>query len=316
MSPRIPVTVIGGFLGSGKTTLLNQLLRAEHGERVALLINDFGAINIDAALVSSRDADTVALTNGCVCCSIGDDLTQALIKVIEAKSPYDRVFIEASGVSDPKKIAQLVSAAPELQLELVVVMIDATSILKLLRDARIIDTILSQLHAADLAVINKTDLVNLEELLQVHRRLESELSKIPVFETSHSMVPWSMISKNIQASTSHELSYAQQYEPAKSDPKNSIDHTQIFDTWSGMTLAVKSIDQWKNELDELTRDLLRLKGVVRSKEHGWSEIQAVGRRIEISPAFAAPKSKIGSIAAISAKGKLPREGLQCFCKER
>ncbi|MEO8937593.1 MAG: GTP-binding protein, partial [Burkholderiaceae bacterium] len=71
--------VIGGFLGAGKTTLLNRLLRESQGQRLAVLVNDFGTLNIDAELVASNAGDTIALTNGCVCCSIGDDLTTALI---------------------------------------------------------------------------------------------------------------------------------------------------------------------------------------------------------------------------------------------
>ncbi|WP_343231026.1 GTP-binding protein [Variovorax sp. WS11] len=76
MKQRLPLTVIGGFLGAGKTTLVNRWLREAEGKRIAVLVNDFGALNIDAALIVGASGDTIALTNGCVCCQIGDDLSR------------------------------------------------------------------------------------------------------------------------------------------------------------------------------------------------------------------------------------------------
>ena len=119
MTSRIPFTVIGGFLGAGKTSLLNHWLRSQNGHRTALLVNDFGELNIDASLIAQQHADTLALTNGCVCCNLGDDLSQALIQVLDAQPPFESVVVEASGVSDPGRIAQLAQAAPELQRDAV-----------------------------------------------------------------------------------------------------------------------------------------------------------------------------------------------------
>ena len=76
--PRLPLTVIGGYLGAGKTTLLNRLLSEPHGQKIMVMVNDFGAINIDAALIERADGDTLSLTNGCVCCTMGNDLFMAL----------------------------------------------------------------------------------------------------------------------------------------------------------------------------------------------------------------------------------------------
>ena len=112
MGQRLPFTVIGGFLGAGKTTLLNHWLRHADGQRLAVLVNDFGALNIDAGLIKAHSGDTIALTNGCVCCQIGDDLSMALIGVLQQRERFDAVVVEASGVSDPWRIAQLAWPIP------------------------------------------------------------------------------------------------------------------------------------------------------------------------------------------------------------
>ena len=99
--PPIPLTVVAGFLGAGKTTFINRLLRGGHGRRITVIVNDFGDINIDATLITHRDADVIALSNGCVCCSLGGNLSAALMRVCQAPEPPDHLLIEASGVSDP-----------------------------------------------------------------------------------------------------------------------------------------------------------------------------------------------------------------------
>ncbi len=106
MVNQIPVTIIGGYLGAGKTTLLNSLLSGAHGVKLAVIVNDFGSINIDAALVANRDGETISLTNGCVCCSIGDNLALTLHDLAEQANGPEHVVIEASGVADPSKIAR------------------------------------------------------------------------------------------------------------------------------------------------------------------------------------------------------------------
>ena len=90
----VPVAVVGGYLGAGKTTLINHLLSSPHGLRLAVLVNDFGAIDIDADLLSAHEGDTISLSNGCVCCAIGDALGDALDRVLEADPPPDRIVAE------------------------------------------------------------------------------------------------------------------------------------------------------------------------------------------------------------------------------
>ena len=101
---RIPFTLLGGYLGAGKTTLLNRLLVDAHGQRIAVLVNDVGAVNVDAALIADHDGETLELTNGCVCCAIADDFVTTLERVRAMAPKPDRVVMELSGVAEPARL--------------------------------------------------------------------------------------------------------------------------------------------------------------------------------------------------------------------
>lgn len=126
----IPFTVIGGFLGAGKTTLLNRLLCGAEGRRFAVLVNDFGALDIDSRLVVAHGGDTVALANGCLCCTIGDSLVTTVLGLLERPERFDHIVVEASGVADPGRIADLAVLEPRLSRDGVIVVVDAAEVRK------------------------------------------------------------------------------------------------------------------------------------------------------------------------------------------
>ena len=180
----IPLTVIGGFLGAGKTTLVNHLL-ATGAKRWGVLVNDFGTINVDAALIAASDGQTMALTNGCVCCNMGDDLGDGLAAMAARTPPPEHVIVEASGVGDPWRIAQIALIEPGFTLEPLVVLVDATALPAQLNDRWIADTVARQLAFAEIVVINKTDLADPNQLATVRAGIAELRPQARVIETSH-----------------------------------------------------------------------------------------------------------------------------------
>ncbi len=151
----IPLTILGGFLGAGKTTALNRLLQ-DATDRIGVLVNDFGAINVDAALITAMGGDVLQLTNGCVCCAVGPDLSDSLARMV-GLAP-DRIVVEASGVADPWRLAQVARLQPGIALDAVLVLADATAFPTHLADPWLADTLARQVQRADLVALSKCDL--------------------------------------------------------------------------------------------------------------------------------------------------------------
>ncbi len=147
-APPIVLAVIGGYLGAGKTTLLNHVLAHAGGRRIAVLVNDFGDINIDAALIRERSSDVIALENGCICCSIGGRLADALIAIAARPERPELLLIEASGVSDPAKVAQIGMLDPAFRLHGIIVAVDAERLEATLGDALVGDIATRQIGLA------------------------------------------------------------------------------------------------------------------------------------------------------------------------
>ncbi len=155
----IPVTIIGGYLGAGKTTLINRLLAGDHGRRLAVLVNDFGAIDIDSALIDAHDGETISLSNGCVCCSTADALGDALDRVLALSPAPDQIVIEASGVADPAKIANYGLGWPGLRLDAVITVADGLHLRQRAEDKFVGHLVRQQLQVGDLILVSKTDLI-------------------------------------------------------------------------------------------------------------------------------------------------------------
>jgi G3E family GTPase len=157
MNP-LPLTVISGYLGAGKTTLINRLLAGSHRLKLMVMVNDFGAINIDQALIAAQGKDVIALTNGCVCCTMGADLFMALGDALDRRPRPDHLIIEASGIADPKAIANTAIAEPDMRYAGIVTLVDALNIQTLLNDPLVAPQVQQQIAAADLVVQTKAEM--------------------------------------------------------------------------------------------------------------------------------------------------------------
>ena len=202
MSQPIPLTVLGGFLGAGKTTVLNHLLSAPHGLRLMVLVNDFGAVNIDASLIRAASGDgVVSLRNGCVCCSMGGELMNTLMRIERQADHIDGLIIEGSGVSDPRKIAQIGMLGDGFALQGIITVVDAAAILEQSRDSYIGDTIRQQIRHAHVILLNKIDLIDAAARQEVLSWLAENAAATPVYMGEQGRYDWSLLLQDLVPET-------------------------------------------------------------------------------------------------------------------
>ncbi len=280
----VPVTLLTGFLGAGKTTLLNRILNGQHGLRVGVLVNDFGAINIDAELVAGVEQNMINLTNGCVCCEIRDDLVDSLEQLLMREDAIDYVLLEASGVSDPAGIVMtFLDQKYErlLRLDSITCIVDAEAVFAHGDNEALNMLKLRQIGFADLIVLNKVDLVGPEHVEVVKEWIDHHLHRIRIIEATRCDVPLEILLAVGRFDPAHVVSQHKGHE-------HHYGHgtlASMFQTWSfesDRPLSLEALRQMVRR--ELPASIYRCKGIVYTADHPDKRftLQVVGRRTEIS----------------------------------
>lgn len=294
MPQSTPVTIISGFLGAGKTTLLNHLLTQAHGLKIAVLVNDFGAINIDAQLVETVTDEVVNLANGCICCVMRDDLMTAVWGVLERPDPPDYIVIEASGVADPSAIAFTIASAARhggVRLDAVVTVADAENLLDE-QPAEVKTLMQSQLEVAQIVVLNKTDRVTAAQLNGCKQRILDIAPTTRIIESQFAEVAVALL--------------LDVYEDSVTFLTGAADDPHIkFATWALDTpRPARSFRVISAAMQQLPEGMLRVKGFVYIADMPEQAlvVHRVGQRTDFKPGHKWPGVPGTKLVAIGLPG--------------
>jgi len=311
----IPTTLLTGFLGAGKTTLLQRLLADPQGIRFGVLVNDFGAVNIDAELVAETEGDRVSLANGCVCCTIRDDLVEAVQRLLASDPPPDRLVIEASGVSRPIAIVEaLEDAALEgrVALDGLFCLVDAAGFREL--DYAATELAIEQAGAADLVLLNKCDLAGPADLAAVETSLRGPLPKLRLLQTRYAEVPRALLfgleRESRPEAAGHEHHGHGHDHGHDHDHDHGDGHLEDFTSWSWRSAAPLDEAAFRNAVRRLPPGLLRAKGVLAfaGRPEARGVFQLVGRRSSLTFEEGRPPRE-SALVAIGRPGDLEPEAL-------
>lgn len=274
--PPVPLTILSGFLGVGKTTLLNRLLAADlKGRRVALIVNDFGKVVVDGSLIRSRGEKMLQLKNGCICCSLQQNLVEGLAELLRADS-FDHIVMETSGVTSLVSLLDVLKSElpvfKAIRIEQVVTVVDAERFLVM---RRAFAFVVDQVQHADTILMNRCDRVSDPDRQAVHEALRELNPAARIVETQYCAVDPGLL--GIGAEKSREDTAARMTETG------GADHVHDETRWYSSRLVITgevSVDSLRATLDRLPESVLRIKGFVSSAGQIWS-VQKAGGFMEV-----------------------------------
>ena len=295
----VPILLVAGFLGAGKTTVVNHLLAHAQGRRIAAVVNDFGAINIDAELIAGASDGVVSLANGCICCTLEGDLLRTLATLLRRDPRPEYIVIETSGIADPADIVRNLMDPVifrEAPLETVLCVVDATQPLAKLDDA----LLKSQLRAADIVALSKVDLVDDVARAALRHAVRAARPAAVVVDAINGEVPTALL---FPADPDHV--------PREVSPRRPAEDR--FETLSWTSDRPLSLPKLQAAIARLAPKLARAKGLFETVEQPGRQMvfQLAGGRATLVPGGAlvegVPRVRMVFIAEI---GVLSREEIE------
>jgi G3E family GTPase len=305
----VPILLVTGFLGAGKTTVVNHLLAHAEGRRIAAVVNDFGAINIDAELIAGASDGVVALSNGCICCSLEGDLLRTLASLLRRDPQPEVIVIETSGIADPADIMRNLMDPlifTEAPLELVLCVADATAPETTLDDA----LARSQLRAADVVALSKVDLVDDAVRARMRDRIRALRPAAVMVDAPHGKVPAGLL---------FPLDPDRVAVPREVAPRRPV--ADRFETLSWTSERPLSLPRLQAAIARLAPRLARAKGLFETVEQPGrlTVFQLAGGRATLSPGGATspgvPRSRIVFIAELGLLSGAEIDGIMAGCVE-
>lgn len=291
----IPILLVGGYLGAGKTTLINHLLTTATGAPIAAIVNDFGDINIDAALLGSVTENIISLKNGCICCSLQGDLIAALSSVRRQSPAPQAIVVETSGVSNPAEIARALLDPVifrAVSLDTIVTVVDLE---RLLEDHDLITDSLwrTQVRAADFLLLTKKDLVPEADSERLQLLVQAQKPGTPIFDSTHGVAP-------------ADILFNAGYKPGLSREFESSTIPQ-FESMSWTSTSPLSLGRFQNVVASLASKALRIKGLLSFVDAPGQPVlfQSVGLRATMARSPTSPTAgRTAEIVFIGRRGEL------------
>jgi G3E family GTPase len=303
----VPVVLVAGFLGAGKTTVVNHLLAHAEGKRIAAVINDFGAINIDAELITGASDGVVSLNNGCICCSLEGDLLRTLATLLRRDPRPELIVIETSGVADPTDIVRNLMDPViwrEAPLETVLCVVDATIAVAMLDDA----LLRSQVRAADVIALSKTDIAEAASTAQIRDAIRVLRPTAVLVDAPNGDVPSALLFP------SDAVRVTQPREPGPRRPAE-----ERFETLSWTSDQPIVLSRFQQVIGRLAAKLARAKGLLETIEQpGKSMVfQFAGGRATLAPggtpSAGSPRTRIVFVAEIGMLSRAEIDGVMQGC---